>query len=56
MKFKNFKILLISILFVNLSFFVNAKPVPESFADLAFTVNEKLTNSIDIKNILIFLN
>ena len=42
MKFKNFKILLISILFVNLSFFVNAKSVPESFADLA----EKLTPSV----------
>ena len=42
MKFKNLKILLISILFVNLSFFVNAKPVPESFADLA----EKLTPSV----------
>jgi len=42
MKFRNLKILLISILFVNLSFFVNAKPVPESFADLA----EKLTPSV----------
>jgi len=42
MKFKNLKILLISILFVNLSFFVNAKPVPQSFADLA----EKLTPSV----------
>ena len=42
MKFKNLKILLISILFVNLSFFVNAKPVPGSFADLA----EKLTPSV----------
>ena len=42
MKFKNLKILLISILFVNLSFFVNAKSVPESFADLA----EKLTPSV----------
>ena len=42
MKFKNLKILLISILFVNLSFFVNAKPVPKSFADLA----EKLTPSV----------
>jgi len=42
MKFRNLKILLISILFVNLSFFVNAKPVPGSFADLA----EKLTPSV----------
>ena len=42
MKYRNFKILLISIFFVNLSFFVNAKPVPESFADLA----EKLTPSV----------
>jgi len=42
MKFRNLKILLISILFVNLSFFVNAKPVPASFADLA----EKLTPSV----------
>ena len=42
MKFRNLKILLISILFVNLSFFVNAKPVPQSFADLA----EKLTPSV----------
>ena len=42
MKFKSFKILLISILFIHLSFFVNAKPVPESFADLA----EKLMPSV----------
>ncbi len=42
MKFRNLKILLISIFFVNLSFFVNAKSVPESFADLA----EKLTPSV----------
>ena len=42
MKFKKIKIFLISILFVNFSFIVNAKSVPESFADLA----EKLMPSV----------
>ena len=42
MQFKKIKIFLISILFVNFSFTVNAKSVPESFADLA----EKLMPSV----------
>ena len=42
MQFKKIKIFLISILFVNFSFIVNAKSVPESFADLA----EKLMPSV----------
>ena len=42
MKSKNFRIILISIVFLNFSLFANAKPVPESFADLA----EKLMPSV----------
>ena len=42
MKIKNFRIILISIVFLNFSLFANAKPVPESFADLA----EKLMPSV----------
>jgi len=42
MKFKKIKVFLISILFANFTFFVNAKSVPESFADLA----EKLIPSV----------
>jgi len=42
MNFRNLKIILFSIVFVNLSFFANAKTVPESFADLA----EKLMPSV----------
>ena len=42
MKFKKIKIFLIAILFANFTFFVNAKSVPESFADLA----EKLIPSV----------
>ena len=42
MKIKNFRIILISILILNFSLFANAKPVPESFADLA----EKLMPSV----------
>ena len=42
MNFRNLKIILFSIAFVNLSFFANAKTVPESFADLA----EKLMPSV----------
>jgi len=42
MNFKNLKIFLLSIIFINLSFFVSAKSVPESFADLA----EKLMPSV----------
>ena len=41
-KIKNFRIILISIVFLNFSLFANAKPVPESFADLA----EKLMPSV----------
>ena len=42
MKIKNFRIILISIIFLNFSLFANAKSVPESFADLA----EKLMPSV----------
>ena len=42
MKIKNFRIILISIVFLNFSLFANAKSVPESFADLA----EKLMPSV----------
>ena len=42
MKFKKIKVFLIAILFSNFAFFVNAKSVPESFADLA----EKLIPSV----------
>ena len=42
MKFKKLKVFLITILFANFTFFVNAKSVPESFADLA----EKLIPSV----------
>jgi len=42
MNFRNLKIILFSVVFVNLSFFANAKTVPESFADLA----EKLMPSV----------
>jgi len=42
MKIKNFRIILISIVFLNFSLFANAKAVPESFADLA----EKLMPSV----------
>jgi len=42
MKFKSLKIFFISIVFLNFSFFANAKSVPESFADLA----EKLMPSV----------
>ena len=42
MKFKKIKVFLIAILFANFTFFVNAKSVPESFADLA----EKLIPSV----------
>ena len=42
MKFKSPKIFFISIIFLNFSFLVNAKSIPESFADLA----EKLTPSV----------
>ena len=42
MKIKNFRLILISIVFLNFSLFANAKPVPESFADLA----EKLMPSV----------
>ena len=41
-KIKNFRIILISIVFLNFSLFANAKSVPESFADLA----EKLMPSV----------
>ena len=42
MKFKKIKVFLIAILFTNFTFFVKAKSVPESFADLA----EKLIPSV----------
>ena len=42
MKFKKIKLFLITILFANFTFFLNAKSVPESFADLA----EKLIPSV----------
>ncbi len=42
MKFKKLKVFLITIIFANFTFFVNAKSVPESFADLA----EKLIPSV----------
>ena len=42
MKFKKIKVFLIAILFANFTSFVNAKSVPESFADLA----EKLIPSV----------
>ena len=42
MNFKNLRIILILIVFFNLSFFANAKSVPESFANLA----EKLMPSV----------
>ena len=42
MKIKNFRLILISIVFLNFSLFANAKSVPESFADLA----EKLMPSV----------
>jgi len=42
MKFKKIKVFLIAILFSNFAFFVNAKSVPESFADLT----EKLIPSV----------
>ena len=42
MKLKSLKIFFISIVFLNFSFLVNAKSVPESFADLA----EKLMPSV----------
>ena len=42
MKIKSFRTILISIVFLNFSLFANAKPVPESFADLA----EKLMPSV----------
>ena len=42
MRIKNFRLILISIVFLNFSLFANAKSVPESFADLA----EKLMPSV----------
>ena len=44
MKFKNLKIFFISIIFLNFSFLVNAKSVPESFADLAERLMPSVVN------------
>ena len=56
MQFKKIKIFLISILFVNFSFIVNAKSVPDSFADLAEKLMPSVVNISTTQTILTNIN
>ena len=56
MKLNKFTIFFISIVFLNFSFFVNAKPVPESFADLAERLMPSVVNISTTQTVVTSVN